>query len=462
MPGNYSKVATVVTGQTITAAERNTEHDNHITYQTPAGTDDYSATVTEMRTETDPYPASVASQATSLAGELERIRYLMKQITGQTYWYIDPPFDMAAHVAGGDTHTIYRLEADNHTHQTTGLQAGTLDHGLAIIGLADDDHVQYSLLAGRATGQVLIGGTAAGDTLKLQSTSHATKGKVLFGLAGTTAYDDVNERIGIGTASPSARLHLYNGASLASTEANSGLVLEDDTHVYISFATPNTSEPQILFSDPESTIAGGISYDHAADSLAFRVSGTKRWSISTSGHLLAVADNTYDIGASGATRPRHAYIAGNLVVGGTATGVVQVITSLSQNLAYTTTPWTTTTTALRTFSSATYAAGDIIEIPWEAECVAGASTTFGLLSMSQSAGTAIMKLGSTSGSTLTTANFKIHGVSIPTTTGSWFSSSIVRIYCTGAGTATFTLNGGTVGGTASSSFIGASLRVLRQ
>jgi len=31
------------------------------------------------------------------------------------------------------------------------------DHGAALTGLADDDHTQYALLAGRATGQVLTG-----------------------------------------------------------------------------------------------------------------------------------------------------------------------------------------------------------------------------------------------------------------------------------------------------------------
>lgn len=34
---------------------------------------------------------------------------------------------------------------------------------------------------------------------------------------------------------------------------------------------------------------------------------TSRWRIPTGGHLIAVADNTYDIGASGATRPRTGY-----------------------------------------------------------------------------------------------------------------------------------------------------------
>jgi hypothetical protein len=52
--------------------------------------DDYSTNAAQMKTVTDPYPASAESLATSLAGELERIRYVIKQITGQAQWYIDP------------------------------------------------------------------------------------------------------------------------------------------------------------------------------------------------------------------------------------------------------------------------------------------------------------------------------------------------------------------------------------
>lgn len=41
---------------------------------------------------------------------------------------------------------------------------------------------------------------------------------------------------------------------------------------------------------------------------------TDRWKVgNTSGHLTAVADNTYDIGASGATRPRTAYLGTSVV-----------------------------------------------------------------------------------------------------------------------------------------------------
>jgi hypothetical protein len=52
----------------------------------------------------------------------------------------------------------------------------------AISGLTTGDagHTQFALLAGRAGGQALIGGTAASETLDLESTAHATKGLIRF------------------------------------------------------------------------------------------------------------------------------------------------------------------------------------------------------------------------------------------------------------------------------------------
>ena len=43
--------------------------------------------------------------------------------------------------------------------------------------------------------------------------------------------------------------------------------------------------------------------------LTFFINNIDRWTINTSGHFLAATDNTYDIGASGATRPRNLFMA---------------------------------------------------------------------------------------------------------------------------------------------------------
>ena len=64
---------------------------------------------------------------------------------------------------------------------------------------------QIALLPGRSGGQTLNGGTATGENLTLVSTAHATKGKILF---GTSGYDEVNNRLGIGTTTPFSELDI--------------------------------------------------------------------------------------------------------------------------------------------------------------------------------------------------------------------------------------------------------------
>lgn len=51
-------------------------------------------------------------------------------------------------------------------------------------------------------------------------------------------------------------------------------------------------------------------------SIMFNTANSGRWEINSSGHLLAQVDNSYDIGASGATRPRNLFIAGDMNHGG--------------------------------------------------------------------------------------------------------------------------------------------------
>lgn len=85
------------------------------------------------------------------------------------------------------------------------------DHG-ALTGLTDDDHTQYALLAGRATGQTLIGGTASGDDLTLNSTSNATKGDVLVQTGGG------NVIVGGGTTASRLRLLEASGSGTNYTE----------------------------------------------------------------------------------------------------------------------------------------------------------------------------------------------------------------------------------------------------
>ena len=89
MGSTFSRVKTWLSAQTLTAADLNAEFDNVLNNLTPAGLDDESASDVAMQAVTDPYPGSVISKPTSLTGELQRIRYMINQIIGKTYWYED-------------------------------------------------------------------------------------------------------------------------------------------------------------------------------------------------------------------------------------------------------------------------------------------------------------------------------------------------------------------------------------
>jgi hypothetical protein len=61
-------------------------------------------------------------------------------------------------------------------------------------------------------------------------------------------------------------------------------------------------------------------YTAPAGTAGNAISFTQVWSMSAAGHFLAGADNTYDIGASGATRPRDVFVGRRAVIDGITVG----------------------------------------------------------------------------------------------------------------------------------------------
>lgn len=100
--GNYTHTARP-TGFILTAAAYNADHQNHINNNNPPGVAGHSDTVPDMRLNTDPGGVGSENLAGSLAGELERLRFVIKRILGEAEWYVapsvtldnlaEPPFD---------------------------------------------------------------------------------------------------------------------------------------------------------------------------------------------------------------------------------------------------------------------------------------------------------------------------------------------------------------------------------
>lgn len=132
-------------------------------------------------------------------------------VTQTTAFPVQGPYTAAIHESAFDKLTMIAQQLQA-TAGTDGATAVNTHVGLA------DPHTQYLLLNGRAGGQTAIGGTAASNNLALQTTSNATKGKILVGSAGTElVVDDVNDRVGVGTATPAVALDVVGAGAFTTT-----------------------------------------------------------------------------------------------------------------------------------------------------------------------------------------------------------------------------------------------------
>jgi hypothetical protein len=108
--------------------------------------------------------------------------------------------------------TTYDLTADRSWTISTGTTY-TFSTGLTNIA----GTITSNLSTGISGGQSVVGGTASGNNLTLSSTLHATKGKILY---GNSAYDEVNNRLGVGTTVPPTQMAIVN-AGIASLQGGS-------------------------------------------------------------------------------------------------------------------------------------------------------------------------------------------------------------------------------------------------
>lgn len=161
MGGLYSHT-TRATGTVLTATIYNGDHQNHIDNETPQMMDDYSANAAQMQSNTSPGGVGTESLATSLAGELERLRYMIKHITGQAQWYVQNAISIQGNLALGNvvTHNLSAGANDNATianiatanvvrftcagdAAVSGIAGGTAGKLLLIINADTTDYIQF-------------------------------------------------------------------------------------------------------------------------------------------------------------------------------------------------------------------------------------------------------------------------------------------------------------------------------
>ena len=172
----------------------------------------------------------------------------------------------ALSLAGAQPHAVFFT---NSANQFTGVHSGV---GVGLTGLNATNIATGSL----ATARLATGGTwALSSDLNVDSNS--------------LVVDPVANAVGVGTASPSAPLHVQEGsAGTIVPHSNSSLVLERNNNNYLHMYAPDANESGLLFGDDTTDIGGGFLFNAAntLGGLQFRTGGnTTRMVLDATGNV---------------------------------------------------------------------------------------------------------------------------------------------------------------------------------
>ncbi len=193
-----------------------------------------------------------------------------------------------------------------------GVSAGTF----GICRSVDNDRL---IIAGGDT----TSSTTGGARVVLNGDAHPSTPNVSFYDATTHVFRDATGGSAVSVGIGATDLILARDA--ANTLAQRNGTNAQAFRVYNTYTDASNFERVQLYT---SGTFGGVGWTHNGTGSArnFQVSGnqlvlqtgasyTNRWIIDTNGHFLAATDNTVDIGASNANRPRNVHVAGYVSIG---------------------------------------------------------------------------------------------------------------------------------------------------
>lgn len=168
--------------EVLTNTDLNAEIDNILNNLGPAGVDDYSSNATQMRIQADPGTQGSESLATSLAGEIERLRFVIQRILGNatTEWYDPPPGTLTNLVAsigsGLPPNRIVSGVTNGQSSQLAALVPNGASASLTLAGNATPFNYYINGTAAAVTAAVTITGlslAAANNTCTINNTAAA-------------------------------------------------------------------------------------------------------------------------------------------------------------------------------------------------------------------------------------------------------------------------------------------------
>jgi hypothetical protein len=259
MPALFPRLKVWVANEVLTYTDLNAEFDNILANLEADTLGGYSSTVAQMRLQVNPGGIGSESQAASISGELERIRFAISRIVGKTYWYEAPTKNLAT--GGVRPRHIF---SPNRLDEP--LQRNTRDLYRAGI-LCFDNSDQFASTGSNASGQgkysdgVLINRAGIGPgavTFFLDKRATGGSATYSFWMKGFTA----NQNILI---NPLIGLRVYLNAS--------GFLQVD-----IQRATATAGVKDVVSVTGSQNLSGSISFNHVL--ISYRLTNSSSDSLS--------------------------------------------------------------------------------------------------------------------------------------------------------------------------------------
>jgi hypothetical protein len=228
---------------------------------------------------------------------------LLRQ-SGQTVTTSNPVLSLAqTWNAGGVTFTGLLFNATNTASASTSKLLDLQTDGVTRFAVGHASAAAYILTAAQA-GVERFRVTSQSSGASVEIYSGGTGSFLGFGVPGSTdtnLFRDAANTLAMRNGTSAQALRIYN-------------TFTDSSNYEMGHIAWQSNELRI------GTIKAGTG---STRNLVFQTDGSSRWFISTAGHFLAAADNTYDIGASSSSRPKDIFVAnrvvasGDLIAGGT-------------------------------------------------------------------------------------------------------------------------------------------------
>jgi hypothetical protein len=227
----------------------------------------------------------------------------------------------AGNVGIGTTSPAFKLDVNGGSNSTAFRVLSTNTTSLRTFFEATSGNVEQHFLYTGNQDWVLGLDKADSNKFKLASADDA------FASAKLTVTTSGN--VGIGTTSPGAKLHLKLNTSGATPISQQQLILENNTATGIAILTPSTTSGYLFFGDNNDAQTGYIAYDHASDEMKFKVAGSERMVINSSGNVgigtTSPGTKLHIVvpgGSSQLTLERTGAGAGKVVLAGAAEGLI--------------------------------------------------------------------------------------------------------------------------------------------